>query len=113
MKIRFSIISPDLLVEVRAGVEMLVQAVNVGDMDKMDNATTNLLSLTSACHSIELTEKEWRFFLDEIRSKNPAFQSGYLLPGEFFSSIFPAAAAGDYVLELPVDGGEDGEESDV
>jgi hypothetical protein len=114
MKIRFSIVSPSILQQVRAEVDVLQHAVNVADMDGVDAATARLLSLTVDCHSVDLSEEDWRAFLEGIRSKHPAFQSSYLFPGEMGASIFPAIAAGDHVLELPHDGsaGEE-EESDV
>ena len=106
MKIRFSIISPDILAQVRSAVDLLSHAVESGNMDVVDISTDKLLVLTAGCHSIELSEKEWRLFLDGIRSKNPAFQSNYLLPGEICTSIFPTVTATDCVLELPIDGDE-------
>jgi hypothetical protein len=59
--------------------------------------------------SIDLSEDEWREFLAEIRAKNPAFQSDYLLPSEVCSEIFPNAASETMVLQLPFDeeGGDD------
>lgn len=106
MKIRFSIISPDILAQVRSTVDLLSHAVESGNMDVVDITTDKLLALTAGCHSIELSEKEWRVFLDGIRSKNPEFQSNYLLPGEICTSIFPTVTATDCVLELPIDGDE-------
>ena len=106
MKIRFSIISPDILAQVRSTVDLLSHAVESGNMDVVDITTDKLLALTAGCHSIEQSEKEWRLFLDGIRSKKPGFQSNYLLPGEIFTSIFPTVTATDLVLELPIDGGE-------
>ena len=113
MKIRFAIVSPDILAQVRAEVDMLLLMVNVGDMDGVDEATAKLLELTVDCRSVDLPEEAWRAFLDGIRSKNPAFQSNYLLPGEVCASIFPTITANDYVLELPIDGDEGEEEIDV
>lgn len=113
MKIRFSIVSSDLLAQVRAEVEILLGAVNTGDMDGVDVATEHLLKLTVDCRSINLSEDEWRTFLNEIRSKNPEFKSNYLLPGDICTSLFPAITAGDYVLELPIDGDMDEGEVDV
>lgn len=43
MKIRFAIISHDLLAQVRAEVDVLLHAVNVGDMDGVDASTARLL----------------------------------------------------------------------
>ena len=106
MKIRFSIISPDILAQVRSTVDLLSHAVESGNMDVVDITTDKLLVLTAVCHSIELSEKEWRLFLDGIRSKNPGFQSNYLLTGEICTSIFPTVTATDCVLELPIDGDE-------
>ena len=106
MKIRFSIISPDILAQVRSTVDLLSHAVESGNMDVVDITTDKLLVLTAVCHSIELSEEEWRLFLDGIRSKNPGFQSNYLLPGEICTSIFPTVTATDCVLELPIDGDE-------
>jgi hypothetical protein len=111
MKIRFAIISPVILSKVQSEVDALVRAVNAGDMAAVDMATAKLLELTADCQSVELTEKEWKAFLAEIRSRNPAFQSSYLLPGELCVSIFPTATKGGFVLELPMDGDDDkGEE---
>ena len=111
MKIRFAIISPAILSKVQSEVDVLAHAVNAGNMAAVDMATTKLLKLTDDCHSVDLTEKEWKEFLAEIRSNNPSFQSSYLLPGELCGSIFPTVANGDFVLELPMDGDDDeGEE---
>lgn len=104
MKIRFAIVRPDIHAQVRAEVEMLQSAVNAGDMDGVDAATAKLLAWTADCQSVDLPEEEWRAFLKGIRSRNPAFQSNYLLPGEVCADIFPAVAANDFVLELPIDG---------
>ena len=113
MKIRFAIVSPGLLAQVRAEVDVLLRAVNAGDMDRVDAATAHLLELTVNCRSIDLSEDEWRTFLNEIRAKNPEFESNYLLPGDICVSLFPTIAAGDYVLELPIDGDMEEEEVDV
>lgn len=113
MKIRFSIISPDIISQVRAEVDMLLCAVNTGNMDGVDTATAKLLELTIDCHSIDLTEKEWRVFLDGVRSKNPEFQSSYLLPGEVCASILPTLTADEFVLELPIDGDMEREGNNV
>ena len=104
MKIRFAIVTPDILAQVRADVDMLRSAVNAGDMDGVDAATAKLLALTTDCRSFDLSEEEWRVFLKGIRSRNPAFQSSYLLPGEVCADILPTVAANDFVLELPIDG---------
>ena len=113
MKIRFSIISPDILTLVRSEVEMLLSAVDAGDMEGVDIATNNLLVLTADCHSVDLSEEEWRVFLDEIRSKNPEFKSSYILPGLACTTIFPTVTINDYVLELPIDGDEGEEDASV
>ena len=104
MKIRLTIVSPDILPQVRAEVDMLRSAVNAGDMDGVDAATVKLLALTTGCRSVDLSEEEWRVFLEGVRSKNPAFQSNYLLPGEVCAANLPTVAASDFVLELPIDG---------
>ncbi|MBC2769606.1 hypothetical protein [Pusillimonas minor] len=113
MKIRFAIVGSDLLAQVRTEIDALLSAVNAGDMDGVDAATALLLKLTANCSSIDLSEDEWRKFLNKIRLKNPEFKSNYLLPGDICAPLFPKIAAGDYVLELPVDGDMEGEESDV
>ena len=79
----------------------------------MDAATANLLTLTVDCRSVALSEEEWRVFLDGIRSRNPAFQSNYLLPGKICADILPTVAANDFVLELPIDGEPRKESADV
>ena len=103
MKIRLTIISADLLAEVSREVEMLRAAVNAGDMDGVDAVTTKLLAMTARCRSVDLSEKEWRDFLEGVRSGDPAFESAYLLPGEACTPVLPTAAHGDFVLELPID----------
>lgn len=103
MTIRLSIIRPDVLGQVRNEVEELRSSVNAGDMDGVDAATTKLVALTAVCQSVDLTEGEWRVFLDGIRKKNPEFRSSYLLPGEVCSEILPTVSASDFVLELPID----------
>lgn len=113
MRIRFAIVSLDLLAQIRAEVDILLRAVNAGDMDGVDAATEHLLELTVDCRSIDLSEDEWRRFLNEIRGKNPEFKSNYLIPGEVCVSLFPSITAGDYVLELPIDGDMGEEEVDV
>ena len=113
MKIRFAIVSSDLLAKVRAEVDVLLRAVNTGDMARVDSTTANLLKLTVDCRSIDLSEDEWRTFLNEIRLKNPEFKSSYLLPGDICAPLFPTIADGDYVLELPIDGDMEEEKVDV
>jgi hypothetical protein len=113
MKVRFAIISPDTLAQVRTEIERLQQAVNAGDMDGVDAATAQLLELTAHCQSIDLSEEDWRAFLTRVRSMNPEFKSNYLLPGEVCASIFPSITADDSVLELPIDGDTAEEEIDV
>ena len=113
MKIRFAIVRPDILKQVSTGVDTLQSAVNAGDMDGVDAATAKLLAWTAECQSVDLPEEEWRAFLNGIRSKNPAFQSNYLLPGWICAEILPTVAANDFVLELPVDGDPGKEGTDV
>lgn len=113
MKIRFAIISPDLLEQVRSQVDELSKAVSAGDPDGMDTATEKLLTLTADACAVELTEEQWHVFLDEIRTMEPDFQSSYLLPGPVCASILPAVTVDDYVLELPVDDDTDAENTGV
>lgn len=103
MRIRFAIVSPDILAQVRAEISMLQHAVKTGDMDGVDATTEKLLALTIDCHSLDLTEEEWRVFLSKIRSRIPGFESNYLLPGEVCVSVLPTVTAQDSVLELPFD----------
>ncbi len=113
MKIRFTIVNSDLLAQVRAEVDVLLRAVNVGNMDEVDAATAHLLKLTVDCRSIDLSEDEWRTFLDEIRVNNPDFKSNYLLPTDICAPLFSTIEDGDYVLELPIDGDMEEEKFDV
>jgi len=113
MKIRFAIIRPDILAQVSAEVDLLRRAVNAGDMDGVDAATEKLRAWTADCQSVDLSEEEWRAFLNGIKSKNPAFQSDYLLPGELCAKILPTVEVKDLVLELPIDGEPGKEGSDV
>jgi hypothetical protein len=104
MKIRFVSVTPDILPQVRAEVDMLRSAVNIGDMVGVDTATAKLLTLTNDCRSVDLSEEEWRMFLKEIRNRNPSLHSNYLLPAEVCADILPAFDANDFVLELPFNG---------
>jgi len=113
MKIRLSIVSPDIFAQVHAEVDILLSAVNAGDMEGVDIATEKLLVLTADCCSVDLSEEEWRMFLNGIRSKNPAFKSNYILQGLVCATIFPTVTANDYVLELPIDGDAGEEEAGV
>ena len=113
MKIRFAVVNPEMLVQVRAEVEMLRSAVDTGDMDSVDATTAKILALTVGCRSVDLSEEEWRVFLKGVRSENPAFQSNYLLPGEVCTAIFPTVTPSDVVLELPIDGDLEKEPADV
>jgi len=103
LKIRLAIVNADLLAAVGRDVEMLRAAVDAGDMDRADAITATLLTMTTHCRSADLSEDEWRGFLDGIRSNNPAFESTYLLPGEVCTTVLPTASTGDLVLELPID----------
>lgn len=92
---------------------MLMHAVNTGDMDGVDIATAKLLVLTAKCRSVDLSEEEWRAFLDRVQRNSPTFQANYLLPGEVYAPIFPTIAANNYVLELPIEGDAEEDEVDV
>jgi hypothetical protein len=113
MKVRFAIVSPDILSQVRAQVDMLRSAVNAGDMDGVDAATAKLMALTIDCRSVDLSEEEWREFLAGIRSRNSEFHSDYLLPGEVCAAILPTVAPHDCVLELPIVGEAETEATSV
>jgi hypothetical protein len=102
MRIRVTAIPRDFLAHIRPLVDELRNAVNAGDMNGMDAATERLMAATAMEHSIDLSEEEWRRFLAEIRAKNPAFQSDYLLPGEVCSPLFANIASETMVLQLPM-----------
>ncbi|WP_413674428.1 hypothetical protein ACEN9H_08695 [Massilia cellulosiltytica] len=113
MKIRMSVVSAALAAEVQSEVDRLRHAVEVGDMDAVDAATARLLTLTVDCRSIELSEEAWRAFTNDIRTRLPAFESNYLLPGTLCASLFPTIGASEQVLELPIDDDADEDEIDV
>ena len=103
MKVRFAIVEPAILEQVRAGVEQLQRAVDTGDMDDVDEATAHLLNLTAGCRSIDLSEEEWQTFLKEIRREDPDFESRYLLPSKLCASLLPGIVTDAHVLEIPMD----------
>jgi hypothetical protein len=113
MKIRMTRIGPDLAAAVQPEVDILRQAVDAGDMDGVDAATARLLTLTIDCPSIDLSEPAWRTLTDAIRSTQPTFESNYLLPGELCRALFPTIGASEQVLELPIDGDVEEDETDV
>ena len=104
MKIRFSIINPDVLAQVCCEVDKLSKAVNDGNMDGVDIATEKLLALTVDDPSVELSEADWHTLLHTLRSNNPTLESRYILPGALCTHILPAATAADQVLERPIAG---------
>ena len=112
MKIRLSIVRPDILAQVRIAVSKLQKAIWAGDMDAADAATDKLISLTANCRSVDLSERDWRRFLSKIRNSDPSFESGYLLSGEICADILPTVTANDFVLELPIDS-EETDENDL
>ena len=103
MKIRLAAISLDNLPQAHPLIDTLRNAVNAGDMNSIDTATDNLLALTNVEHLVDLTEEEWQKSLAQIRIKNPAFQSDYLISGEVCSQIFPNITSKMKVLQLPFD----------
>ena len=103
MKLRFIIIGPDLISQVQSNIEILQCAVNEGDMQAMDEVTSKLLELTVGCTFIDLSENDWRKFLSVVRKESPQFDSSYLLPSKFCTSLFPTITSDSYVLELPID----------
>lgn len=113
MKIRMTIVGPELGPQVRSEVDTLRRMVHAGDMEGLDTATARLLQLTVNCRSVDLSEPQWQTFTSVIRHANPGFESSYLLPGEICVSLFPTIGANEQVLELPIDGEMGEEEIDV
>ncbi len=103
MKIRLAVIPSEDLVRVRPVIDSLRIASDTGDMDGVDSATEKLLSLSERDQTIDLTEKEWREWLSEIRATNPIFQSDYLISGDLCSRYFQDATSDTVVLQLPID----------
>ena len=103
MRIKLAVIPPDDLTGIMHLVGDLRNAVNAGDMDGVDAATGKLMALTAKTRSIDLSEEEWRRFLADVRAKNTAFQSDYLVTGELCTQYFPDATAETMVLNLPLD----------
>lgn len=100
MKVRFAIVGSDLLAQVRAEIDALLSAVNAGDMDGVDAATALLLKLSADCSSIDLSEDEWRKFLNKNSAEESRFQIQLSFAWRYLRPLFPAVAASDYVLEL-------------
>lgn len=103
MKIRLVLIPRAKLAHVRPLVEALRHAVDSEDMNGMDAATEQLAALTPGNNSVDITEAEWRRFVAEIRSRDPAFSSDYLLPWEVCATFFPGTTPETMVLQLPLD----------
>ena len=101
MKIRLAILPPDELAVVKRLAGDLRTAVNAGDMDGVDAATARLMAVTAKTRSVDITEEEWRGFLAEVRARNAAFQSDYVVPGQLCAQFFPEATADTMVLQLP------------
>ena len=101
MRIRLAVIPPDDVAGVMRLTGDLRSAVNAGDMDRVDAATEKLMAVTAKTRSVDITEEEWRRFLDEVRAEAPAFQSDYLVSGELCSRYFPDATTDTTVLQLP------------
>lgn len=101
MKIRLAVIPPDELRAVMRSTGDLRTAVNAGDMDGVDAATEKLMALTAKARSVDITEEKWHELLATVRAQNSAFQSDYVVPGEFCTQFFPDATADTMVLQLP------------
>lgn len=101
MRIRLAVIPPDDLTGVMRLTGDLRRAVTAGDMDSMDAATEKLIAVTARTRSVDITEDAWRRFLIEIRAKNAAFQSDYVVPGQLCSQFFPDATVDTMVLQFP------------
>lgn len=102
MRVKLAVIPPDGLTGIMHVVDDLRNAVNTGDMDGVDAATEKLVALTAKTRSVDLSEDEWRRFLADVRAKNTASQSDYLVTGELCTQYFPDATAGTMVLQLPL-----------
>ena len=109
MKIRLAVIPADDLAGVMTLTGDLRSAVNAGDMDGVDAATEKLMEVTVRMRSVDITEKEWRRFLAEVRAQNAALQSDYVVPGHLCSQFFSGMTADTMVLQLPFteSGGDD------
>lgn len=70
-------------------------------MDGVDAATEKLMAATAKMRSVDITEEEWRGFLIDIRARNAAFESDYVVPGRLWPQFFPEATANTMVLQLP------------
>jgi len=106
MKVKLAVIPREQLAVILPLIEKLRDATNAGDMDGMDTATEALLALVHDQRSIDLSEDEWKGWFSGIRSKDPTFQSDYLVSGELFNQYFPDATAGTMILQLPFNEGE-------
>lgn len=101
MRMRLAVVPPNALAAVVRLTRDLRVSVEAGDMDGVDAATKNLLAVTAETRWVEITEEEWRGFLAEVRGRDAAFQSGYIIPGTFCTKFFPEASAETMVLQLP------------
>jgi hypothetical protein len=101
MKMRLAVIPPNDVADVMRLTGDLRSAVSAGDMDGVDAATEKLMAVTANARAVEITEEEWRRFLAEVRTRNAAFQSDYVVPGQLCSQFFPDATSNTMVLQLP------------
>lgn len=101
MKIRIAIIPPEDLPVVTRLAADLRNAVNAGDMEGVDATTEKLMAVTEKMRSVDISEEEWCAFLSEVRARNEAFESDYVIAGQECLRFFPDAAAGTMVLQFP------------
>jgi len=101
MKVKLAVISREQLAVILPLIQKLRDASNAGDMDAMDVATDALLALVHDQRSVDLSEDEWKRRLSEFRSKDPTFQSDYLVSGELYARYFPDATPETMILQLP------------
>jgi hypothetical protein len=122
MKIRFTILEEKNAPHATTLTTALRSAVSSGDMAAADAATEELLALTNDALAADLPEEEWRQFLSTVRTKEPDFQSDYLLPTNILHSLAAALPEPDFaalktlfqtaqtvhaqILQLPFDGEE-------
>ncbi len=79
MKIKFALIPGEHIHEVHDLSITLKNAMEAGEMRKVDQITHELLSLTDKKYSLSLSEENWHKMIEWVRGFDRSFMSNYII----------------------------------
>lgn len=116
MKIKFALIASEHIDKAQDLSAKLQNAVEVGEFNRVEQITRELISLVHTVDSLNLSEEYWRQLLEKIRSFDASFKSNYIIAksqleviaagiADSFKDVFfiveQALKSNSIVLQLP------------